>query len=208
VQLAGSSAGTALNRTPGEVARRLAQKLGGSHQALYAPAFVESRALRDALLRQPDIRQTAELFDRVTLAIVGVGSFGSDAIRARSSLLESGVLGETDIAALRAAGAVGDLILHPFDASGAFIAPELAKRAVSMSIPQLRRVPRVVAIAGGRDKAFAIRGALASGVVNMLVTDEAVASAIVELGPPEVVPAPGPRRREPPSGRRRRERTG
>jgi DNA-binding transcriptional regulator LsrR (DeoR family) len=208
VQLAGSSVRTELDQTPGEVARRLALKLGATHHALYAPAFVESRALRDALLRQPDLHHAAELFDRLTLAIVGVGAFGTDARRARSSLLESHVLGETDIARLRAAGAVGDLVLHPFDADGVFIAPELAERAVSISIPQLRRVPRVVAVAGGHDKASAIRGALASGVVDILITDQAAATAIVRSAALERLAARAPRRTQRASRRRRQERTG
>jgi len=47
-------------------------------------------------------------------------------------------------------------------------------------VEQLRRVPRVVAVAAGPEKVEAIRGALATGVIHILVTDGATASGLVE----------------------------
>ena len=72
-----------------------------------------------------------------------------------------------------ALGAVGDLIVHPFTADGRFVAPDLAERAIAISIDQLRRVPAVIAVAAGPAKVAAIRGALQTGVVASLVTDAA-----------------------------------
>ncbi len=43
-----------------------------------------------------------------------------------------------------------------------------------------RRVPDVIAIAGGTDKVPAIRAALRSGLVHRLVTDEAAARLLVD----------------------------
>jgi DNA-binding transcriptional regulator LsrR (DeoR family) len=70
------------------------------------------------------------------------------------------------VATLVASGAVGDLIVHPFDATGRFVAPDLAARAVAISVDELRAIPRVVAVAAGVGKARAIRGALATGVID------------------------------------------
>ena len=93
--------------------------------------------------------------------------------------MRSGVLDDTEVARLVALGAVGDLVVHPFDATGRFLAPDLAERAVAIGVDALRRVPRVVAVAAGSAKALAIRGALASGVVHILVTDRVTARAVL-----------------------------
>jgi DNA-binding transcriptional regulator LsrR (DeoR family) len=179
VQLAGGSIRVEAQRTPHELARRLAQRLGGEYRPLLAPAFVESRAVRDALLREPEVAATVADFRRVTLAIVGIGALGEGS-DARSALVDSGALAPSALAAAVAAGAVGDLLLFPFDADGRFVVPELAERAVAISLEDLRAVPRVVAVAAGREKARAIRGALATGIVDILVTDVEAATALVE----------------------------
>lgn len=183
VQMAGSSTRIARERTPGELARRLAERLGAVHHPLFAPAFVEGREMRDALMRERDVRATVELFDNITLAIVGIGSMGDRRQGPSSSLLQSGVLDAQEVAELQEAGMVGDLALYPFDGAGRFIEPGLAERAVAISIQQLRNVPRVLAVAAGPNKAAAIRGALNTGVIRILVTDSAAARAVLDMQP-------------------------
>jgi DNA-binding transcriptional regulator LsrR (DeoR family) len=184
VQLAGSSTRLARGRDPGELARTLADRLAATCRAIYAPAFVGSSAMRRELLRQPEVAGAADRFPAVTLAIVGIGAFPADQATghgATSSLVRSGVLDDTEVARLVARGAVGDLVVHPFDAEGRFVAPELAERAVAIGVEDLRAVPRVVAVAAGAGKAAAIRGALATGVIDVLVIDAPTARAVLAL---------------------------
>jgi len=196
VQLAGSASRVVETHDPGEVARRLADRLGGTCHPLYAPAFVASRATRDALMREAAIRATTDLFDAVTLAVVGIGSLEASA--EASALLRGGLLDAADVARLRAAGAVGDLLVHPYDAVGRFVPDPLAERAIAATPDQLRRIPRVLGVAGGVGKATAIAGALATGIVRILVTDAAAAGALSEMAHPgrpaegaDVTPRPG-----------------
>jgi DNA-binding transcriptional regulator LsrR (DeoR family) len=174
VQLAGSSGRVDPIRNPGELARTLAERLGGTYHALFAPAFVESVSLRDALMREPEIQATVGLFDRVSLAIIGIGAFAGGR-SSSSSLVHSRVLTDDDLSRLLGEGAVGDLILYPFDREGRFVADQLAERAVAVTTSQLARIPRVIAVAGGTRKTEAIAGALSTGIISILVTDEAVA---------------------------------
>ena len=185
VQLAGSSTRLDRVRDAGELARALADRLGAVCHPIYAPTFVPTAALRDALLEQPEVAETAGRFRSVTIAIVGIGAIPADDPRnsgASSSLLRSGGLDDDAVADLVAAGAVGDLIVHPFDAAGRFVAPELAARAVAIGVGDLRAIERVVAVASGSGKAPAIRGALATGVIDVLVTDAPTARAVMESG--------------------------
>jgi DNA-binding transcriptional regulator LsrR (DeoR family) len=180
VQLAGSSTRIEGGETPGELAHRLADRLGGHYHALFAPAFVESPELRDALSREPEIRETIARFSQLKLALIGIGALEAAGSQRHSSLFESGVLTDGEIARIEAAGAVGDVILLPFDAAGRFLAPDLMGRAIGISVEQLRDVPRVVAVAGGSRKAQAIAGALRTGLINVLVTDEDAAESLAQ----------------------------
>lgn len=176
VQLAGSSVRFERTHDPAEVARQLAERWGAAYHPLLAPAIVDRPSVREALRRQPDIAATMAMFERLTLAIVGIGALGPgiDA----SSLARSGTLPASQVERLVADGVVGDLLVHPLTERGTFPASALADRAVAISVEGLRSVPRVVAVAAGAAKARAIRGALRSGLVRILVTDVAAAGAI------------------------------
>ncbi len=193
VQLAGNSASMDTGTAPGDLTRALAKRIGGQAHALHAPTFVESASLRAALAREPEIAAAIDRFDGLSIALVGIGALptrravaatdgatGSNAAtEPHSSLVRSGALRVTDIEALLAAGAVGDLLVHPFDDTGRFVAPDLGARAMAITVEQLRRVPRVIAVAAGESKAAAIAGALRTGVIRILVTDAAAANRLL-----------------------------
>lgn len=179
VQLAGSSTSLDANEDPGDLTRVLAERLGAHHHRIHAPAFVESAELRGALVRQPEVAATVGRFDGLAVAVLGIGAFGGPGGGASSSLLRSGALSTEEIADLTGVGAVGDLIVHPFTSDGRFVAADLAGRAIAISIDQLQAIPTVVAVASGIAKVEAIRGALATGVVGVLVTDAATAAGLL-----------------------------
>ena len=118
VQLAGSSVRLGRERDAGELARTLADRLGATHHAIYAPAFVENATLRLALAREPDVADAVARFGALTLAVVGIGAMPSGDGGPASSLLRSGLLDDAVVARLAALGAVGDLVVHPFDSAG------------------------------------------------------------------------------------------
>lgn len=163
---------------PGEIAKALSRKLGGECYTVPAPCFVNSKETRAILLNQPSIRQTLELAERVDLALVGIGTTMHNA-----TLVQAGFLSPSEMAQLRAMGAVGDLLGHFFDENGKVVPSELEDRVISLELDQLRRIPTVICVAGGLDKVRAIRAALKTGTIDALVTDEHVARELVELGP-------------------------
>ena len=195
VQLAGSSTSLDAATDPGDLTRVLAARLGGRGHRIHAPAFVESAELRAALVREPEVAATMARFDDLAIALAGIGAFGSPGSGSSSSLLRSGALTAADVARLAELGAVGDLLVHPFDGAGRFVAADIAARAVAIDVERLRRVPRVVAVAAGREKVAAIRAALATGVIRTLVTDDATASLLLASERQDVAPAVASRRR-------------
>lgn len=195
VQLAGNSAAMDEGTAAGDLTRAFAQRVGGRAHVLHAPTFVESPSLRAALADEPEIAAAINLFDELSLALVGIGSLTSTAavsdlddpagvdLDLNSSLVRSGALKAPDIGRLVAAGAVGDLLVHGFDTTGRFVVPELGARAMAIGVEQLRRVPSVIAVAAGEAKAPAISAALRTGVIRILVTDaEAAVHLLAQAG--------------------------
>jgi DNA-binding transcriptional regulator LsrR (DeoR family) len=139
---------------------------------------------RRRLLRDGEVRAIYEAAQAVDIALVGVGLIAEDT-PGFCALAESyGV----SVRRLRQLGVVGEINYQPFDAAGRVVdRPELRalmRRVLSVDAERLRALSRrddrhVVAIAGGRAKLEAVRGALAGRFLNVLVTDEEVAAALV-----------------------------
>lgn len=173
-----------------QVTRRLADLIGGESTLLPAPGVVGSRGARDVLLRDRFVRETLDLFPRITLALVGIG-----ATEPSRGLASSGnIFSPQEIKLLASKGAVGDICLRFFDASGRQVITELNDRVISMELAQLRSVRRVVGVAGGVRKTQAIQGALAGRLINVLITDLATARRLLATSPVEPPSAPATRR--------------
>jgi DNA-binding transcriptional regulator LsrR (DeoR family) len=153
---------------------RLAQLTGADAVYLPAPGLVASAATREVMVSDPMIASVHEAWERLTLLLAGIGS-----LEPSSLLRESGnAIAEAEAGQLRAAGAVGDVCLRFFDASGAHVVPELDDRVIGIGVDTLRAIPRRVAVAGSARKYGAIRAALLGGWVNVLITDLAVAQRL------------------------------
>ena len=158
-----------------QVTRRLADLIGGEATLLPAPGIVGSRGARDVLMKDRFVRECLELFPKVTLALVGIGA--TEPSRALAS--SGNVFSAQELKVLAGKGAVGDICLRFFDASGRAVITELNERVISMDLDRLRAVRRVVGVAGGSRKTNAIRGALAGKLINVLITDLATGERLL-----------------------------
>lgn len=181
VQLTGVyDAGTA-DRGSVEAVRRAAEVAGGEAHPIYAPMLLPDSATAAALRSQTGIARAFDYFDKVTVAAVSIGSW------------EPGVSTVHDMLSDRerdhysSLGVAAEMSAHLFDAEGRRIGRDLGERCITVEADRLRRVPEVVAIAGGLRKAAAIDAVLRSGLVTSLVTDTAAADHLL------LETAPGPR---------------
>jgi DNA-binding transcriptional regulator LsrR (DeoR family) len=161
---------------PNEICRALAAKCGGRAEPLYAPAYVESVEVRDRLLQQEAVAHTLELAARASIALVGIGGTDDDC-----TMVRSGCLSLAEIARLRTQGAVGDVLGNYVDAMGAPIHSPHGGRLIGLSLPALRSIETVVAVASEPEKPHAILGVLRAGVVNVLIVDETNAREVLRL---------------------------
>ena len=161
------------------------------HVSAYALPVQHLASLREVererrrLLRDPEIRRIYEAAQSVDVAMVGIGQI-AEQTPGFCSLAESyGV----SVRRLRQLGVVGEINYQPFDTAGQIVDhPELRilmHRVLSVDGGRLQALSRrddryVIAVAGGRSKVAAVRGAVAGRFMNVLVTDEDVATALIK----------------------------
>lgn len=175
VQMIGS-VGTVASVIDGpELARQLANKLGGNYYYLHAPLFVDSRTTRDRFLEQPTIADTLTRALGAQVALVGIGTTAPGA----SSFLRARHLTEEQVSELRAQGVVGETAGRHFDVHGR-ADYDINDRVIALRLDQVKTIPNVVAVACGLPKARGILGALEGGYITALATDAVTARAVLE----------------------------
>lgn len=180
VQTLGGMGDPAVQTHANQLTTRLAKLTGAEAHMLSAPGVAQSREAKLVLLGDTFVRETIDLFSKITLAIVGIGAVEPSGMLARSG----NVFSSRELADVAEAGGVGDISLRFFDAMGGPVRTPLDDRVIGITLEQLSKVDRVIALAGGQSKTAAIRGALNTGVIDLLITDKFTAERLVR---PEVL---------------------
>ncbi len=158
-----------------ELGRTLVNLWGGEFLTLSTPAFVPDRKTRDVFLASDQIKSVWQRLRKADAALVGVGPLE------QSVYSERGVLTSADVAQLRAAGAVGEICGRFFDAKGNECTSPWRHRAISVELDQLRRIPKVIGVAAGPDRAAAVAAAMRGGLLKSLLIDESGAQALAGM---------------------------
>ena len=136
-----------------------------------APGLVDDAGTRKALVAHSGVRTIIELWDRLDVALFGIGG----------PSWSSALVGEGIARQLENEAAVGEVLVAPFDLDGRFVCPALRERVIALDARRLRRIPVAIGVAAGESKVRPILGALRAGTVRTLVTDVATAEAVVAL---------------------------
>ena len=151
--------------------RRIADALGAQARGLMAPGLVDDAATKQGLVAHAGVRSIIELWDCLDVAIFGIGGPAWSASH----------VGEQVEQQLEETGAVGEVLVAPFDLDGRFVCPALRERVIALDARRLARIPVAIGVASGESKVAPILGALRAGTVRQLVTDVATAEAVVVL---------------------------
>jgi DNA-binding transcriptional regulator LsrR (DeoR family) len=156
----------------------LAQRLAGSIAAkpvlLQSPAVVGSPEAQRVLSRDRAVQEASALFDRLDVALVGIGSMEPS----RMLAVSGNIFPREERVELQRLGAVGDICFRFFDADGQPVKSPLMKRVIGIDLVKLRACRRVVGVAGGAQKLDAILGALRGNLIDVLITDQRTAEAL------------------------------
>src|SRR6202051_697428 len=95
---------------PNEICRRLAEAFAGTAEALYAPAYAETPAVRDAFINHDDVRDVLDRARAANVALIGIGNARDD-----SAVVRMGCFSASEMRRLRDRGAIGDILGSFFD---------------------------------------------------------------------------------------------
>ena len=174
VQLAGALP-TEGESNPLELIQRLGHVSGGLTWPLWAPLVVEDPTTAAGLRRQPEIAEALAKADSLDLAVVAIGAWkpGTSTIwdRADAAVRQAAV----------EAGAVGECSGRLLDAKGVAVESGLDEQIIAVTIKQLQRTPKVVAVAQGEARAEAVLAVAKAGFVTTLIIDTPLAQALTDL---------------------------
>lgn len=158
------------------VLRVLASRLGARAEMLYAPAVLESATAVSTLRGESSIAAVLEAAAQVELAVVGLGSMG---MHSSPHIVEQMALSEQEQAAFLAQQPVGDVCGRFVDAHGVPLGVPTDQRVLAVTFSQLLRIPEVVGVAAGAEKAPGVAGVLRSGAIATLVVDVDLAKELL-----------------------------
>ncbi len=156
------------------LAQKLAANIGARPVLLQSPAVVGSPEAQRVLSRDPAVHEASALFDKLDLALVGIGSMEPS----RMLAVSGNIFSREDRSELQRLGAVGDICFRFYNADGEPVKSPLMKRVIGIDLVKLRACKRVVGVAGGAQKVPAILGALRGGLIDVLITDQRTAEAL------------------------------
>jgi DNA-binding transcriptional regulator LsrR (DeoR family) len=181
VQILGGMGNPGVQRHATALTTRLARLTGAEPMLLATQGVAGSVEAREVLVAEPYVASTLAEFDRLTMALVGIGGVEPSKLLADSGNVFTGA----ELQELVALDAVGEFCLHFFDRFGRPIRSPIEGRVIGITLDQLRAIPRVVAVAGGARKQDALLGLLRGGLIDVLVTDQFTAQRL------DAAPGPG-----------------
>lgn len=151
-----------------ELARTLADKLGADVKYAWFPYQPENIQDCELFKRTSYYKNLKARWEDIDLAIVGIGD------NTALQLLENS-LGQN---AQRRTSVAGDIATHFFTEDGSLIGMD--SNTLCASTENLKAAKLTVAIACGDAKLKAITGALRTGIIDVLITDEYTAQNMLE----------------------------
>lgn len=174
VQLLGGMGEPSAQTQATQLIARLAKLTGAEARLLLVQGITSSREAKLVMLADPMVRGTMDLFGRLSLAVIGVGAVEPSELLARSG----NVFSRQELSLLNEAGAVGEISFRFFDRNGQLVDTPLNERVLGVTLDDLKKADRVMALAGGDAKTPAIAGALRLGLIDVLVTDKFTAARL------------------------------
>ena len=150
------------------IAQEFSRKFGGTYTQFLSPAVFSEQKAMEYFLKEKSISYIFDDFQKLDTLIMGI----CIPQRVESTLVRAGYITGENLEKFARDGMAGDIALHFFDEDGAtekFRA--FNDRVAGMPLEMMKKVRNRIGIAGGENRAEAIRGAIKGGFINMLITN-------------------------------------
>lgn len=174
VQLKGGHSHTERSTKDMETLTGFTRAFNAEMHMLPLPVIFDSAEAKRWVTRDRHIASLLERGSTVDIAVFTVGAPAPESLALNLGYLSAD---ETELIMERA---VGDACSRFFTADGQLAAPEVDARTVGITLDELAARPTRLLVAGGAEKAAAIRTALSMGLATHLVIDHATAERVLE----------------------------
>lgn len=180
VQLVGNSRETYKQNMSSDITslvHTMANAFHGTCSLLYAPMYIHSDLVREELLREDIIRKAIDKICKVDYVLTGI----ADVSQRKYAGTWAGYLTDEKKLDLIKKGAVGYLCGYFFDKNGNLVSDPINSKIVGIPFEKVKQGPKVIAVAGGVDKTFAIHAAIKGGLIDCLITDSRIAEKLLTI---------------------------
>lgn len=158
--------------SPMNIGLSIAEALSIDFYTIWAPLIVADDTDNPAIKRDKYISMVLDMAAQVDVALIGIGNIVD------SQLMQMGYISSKESDSIIQSGCVGEIIGNYFTIDGHKVSTSIDKRLISVKFPM--KCP-VIGVAGGAKKVRAIVGAMKSGLIQGLVTDERTAEEILQI---------------------------
>lgn len=177
VPLMGGAPRVAPEYQANEMARKFAEKLQGTPSFIYAPAIAKSIEDAELFSKSTEMKLMLDYWTRMDMAIFSVGA----PLERFDEGAESDIRRLKNICEADKNRTVGDICSRQINIHGEFPDSDHNRRVLGVGEEELRATKRAVCIVAGQHKVISIIGALRTGTIDYLVTDETTARTVLEL---------------------------
>lgn len=157
-----------------DLTRRMAQNFQVKPRLIHAPGIVRTKNICEELINDIQVKNTLTVAARADIALVGLGLFGQDSPLQKSQ----NILSKEDIGILTSLNVVGDISFRFFDDQGNYVSSEIDQRVLGLSVTEIKKIPRIIGVAGGVNKYKVIKSALKGKLIHVLITDNSTAEKL------------------------------
>ncbi len=150
---------------------KLAEMVNGISYHFAAPMYVKDIDIKKMLLEEPQIKNVMQKAKNCHAGIFGIG-----ALVQNSSIA---ILEKDMILKLSKKNGVGEILGRVFDEYGNTVESEWNDRMIGLTLEQAKNIPIRVGVAFGEEKVKAIKTAISTNIINVLITDSVTAESIL-----------------------------
>ena len=176
VPLVGGSESLDIDLHVNTICYKVANAFQARSHYLYAPAITKTPETKQAIINDTNYQKIQQLWDKLDVAFVGIGSPTS-----ASNVIWTDGLKSEYITSSFGNRIVGETCTRFYDKNGNEVPTEVVDRTISIPFYQLHKVKYVIGVAASDEKVPAIYSALKGKLINVLITDESTGKELLDF---------------------------
>ena len=149
-------------------------KLNGESLLIDIPAIMDNYELKEAISMSKHFEEIKEMWNKLSIAVFGIGS---PVISSKSNW--HAFYGGTFSEEMEKSRVVGDICSRFYDKNGVLVNTKLSNRTISIELDHLKSTRFSIGVAESIEKVAGISGALHGSYLDVLITTEETAKAIL-----------------------------